>query len=320
MTAERWQQLERIFTEARQLPADARADFVVRACGADQPLREEAVCLLTADEAASQFMAKPALERLAQSVATDGWILRPGERIGAYSILRRLGVGGAGEVWRARDERLGRDVAIKVLLPHLSSDPQRMHGFADEARMASALNHANILTVYDVGEHRGIPFLVAECLEGQSLRRHRRVHGAGTDHERGRRWARRSLCSWSDVVRAAYAAPPVSASQCVRNASRGPDRRSARGVVSERTRPGDAGAYRDAPDREDSGRPLPVRARRHLGVGAGGDRFRSFSPIGGAAPQPRTLVALAAGRMDRCVRPGCTGARCRLAALLRSAS
>ena len=170
MTAERWQQLERIFTEARQLPADARADFVVRACGADQPLREEAVCLLTADEAASQFMAKPALERLAQSVATDGWILRPGERIGAYSILRRLGVGGAGEVWRARDERLGRDVAIKVLLPHLSSDPQRMHRFADEARMASALNHANILTVYDVGEHRGIPFLVAECLEGQSLR------------------------------------------------------------------------------------------------------------------------------------------------------
>jgi serine/threonine protein kinase len=170
MSTERWQRLERIFTEARQLPANARADFVVQACGADDALTKEVVCLLTADEASGEFMARPALERLAQSVASAGWSLRPGERVGAYTVLRRLGVGGAGEVWRARDERLERDVAIKVLLPHLSSDPARMHRFADEARMASALNHANILTVYDVGEHRGIPFLVAECLEGQSLR------------------------------------------------------------------------------------------------------------------------------------------------------
>jgi serine/threonine protein kinase len=115
-------------------------------------------------------MAKTALERLAESVAADGWSLQPGERIGVYTILRRLGAGGAGEVWRARDERLGRDVAIKVLLPHFSSDPERLRRFADEARAAGALNHSNILTVYDVGEHGGIPFLVSECLEGQSLR------------------------------------------------------------------------------------------------------------------------------------------------------
>ena len=115
-------------------------------------------------------MAKPALDQLAQSVASDGWSLHPGERIGAYTILRLLGAGGTGEVWRARDERLRRDVAIKILLPHFASDPERLRRFADEARTASALNHSNILTVYDIGEHRGIPFLVSECLEGQSLR------------------------------------------------------------------------------------------------------------------------------------------------------
>ena len=103
-------------------------------------------------------------------MAREGWSLRPGDRIGAYTILRRLGSGGAGEVWRASDERLNRDVAIKILLPHFSSDRERLRGFADEARTASALNHSNILTVYDIGEHEGVPFLVSECLEGQSVR------------------------------------------------------------------------------------------------------------------------------------------------------
>ena len=141
-----------------------------RECGNDEALRGEALCLLSAEDAAGDFLARPALDRLAQSVAADGWNLQPGERLGAYTILRLLGAGGAGEVWRARDERLGRDVAIKVLLPHFSGDAERLRRFADEARTAGALNHSNILTVYDVGEHRGTPFLVSECLEGESLR------------------------------------------------------------------------------------------------------------------------------------------------------
>ena len=170
MSTERWQQLERIFAEARQLPPDARPEFVARACGADDALQQEALGLLHADLASSEFMAQPALDRLAQGVASDGWGLQPGERIGAYTILKLLGAGGSGEVWRARDERLGRDVAIKILLPHVSSDAEHLRRFADEARMAGALNHANILTVYDVGEHQGIPYVVSECLEGQSLR------------------------------------------------------------------------------------------------------------------------------------------------------
>ena len=75
-----------------------------------------------------------------------------------------------GEVWRARDERLGRDVAIKLLLPHPSNAEERVRAFQNEARAAGTLNHANVLTVYDVGDHEGAPYLVTECLEGEPLR------------------------------------------------------------------------------------------------------------------------------------------------------
>ena len=164
-----WLELERIFTEARALPPDARAAFVSTACSTDE-MRREALALLAADDASGDFLTTPALERLAQTVGSHGWSLQPGERIGAYTVTRLLGAGGMGEVWRARDERLGRDVAIKILLPHFSNDAGRLRRFADEARSAGALNHANILTVYDVGEHDGMPYLVAECLEGRNLR------------------------------------------------------------------------------------------------------------------------------------------------------
>ena len=118
----------------------------------------------------SDFLERPAIDRLAQAFAADGLDLQPGRRIGAYTIVRQLGFGGAGEVWRAKDERLGRDVAIKVLLPHLSTDAEKLSRFAEEARAAGTLNHPNILTVHDVGEHEGMPYLVSECLEGRNLR------------------------------------------------------------------------------------------------------------------------------------------------------
>src|SRR5688572_2601018 len=164
-----WKELERIFEEARTLPADAQTAFVTRACDSDE-MRREALALLAADAASSDFLTKPAFDRLAETIGAEGWSLKPGARIGAYTITRLLGAGGMGEVWRARDERLGRDVAIKILLPHFSNDSDRLRRFADEARAAGSLNHSNILTVYDVGQHHGMPFLVAECLEGATLR------------------------------------------------------------------------------------------------------------------------------------------------------
>jgi serine/threonine protein kinase len=93
-----------------------------------------------------------------------------GTRLGPYEIVGRLGAGGMGEVYRARDPRLGRDVAIKVLPVEVSSDPDRLRRFEQEARAVAALNHANILAVHDIGSDRGVSFIVTELLEGRSLR------------------------------------------------------------------------------------------------------------------------------------------------------
>src|SRR6202040_153620 len=95
--------------------------------------------------------------------------LTPGRKLGPYEILSPLGAGGMGEVYRARDTRLGRDVAIKVLPNHLSSNPDLKQRFEREARAISSLNHPRICTLHDVGHQDGVDFLVMECLEGESL-------------------------------------------------------------------------------------------------------------------------------------------------------
>jgi hypothetical protein len=96
--------------------------------------------------------------------------LAPGTKIGPYEILSPLGAGGMGEVYRARDTRLGRDVAIKVLPASMARDADRLRRFETEARAVAALNHPNILSIHDIGTHDGAPYLVSECLEGKSLR------------------------------------------------------------------------------------------------------------------------------------------------------
>ena len=96
--------------------------------------------------------------------------LSAGARLGPYEILGQIGAGGMGEVYRARDARLHRDVAIKVLPTSFSADPDRLRRFQGEARAASALNHPNILTIHDIGTHDGAPYLVSELLKGESLR------------------------------------------------------------------------------------------------------------------------------------------------------
>jgi Tol biopolymer transport system component len=103
--------------------------------------------------------------------------LATGERLNHYEILSPLGAGGMGEVWRARDTRLNREVAIKVLPADFAKDVDRLKRFEQEARATSALNHPNILTVYDIGDHEGTPFIVAELLEGEELRE--QLNGGG---------------------------------------------------------------------------------------------------------------------------------------------
>src|SRR5512139_473678 len=127
--------------------------------------------------------------------------LSRGTMAGPYRIVGPLGSGGMGEVYRARDERLDRDVAVKVLPAEVAGDPDRLRRFEQEARAAGQLAHPNVLVVHDVGTHEGQPFLVTELLEGETLRAclHRGpvpvrkavevgaqvAHGLAAAHERG---------------------------------------------------------------------------------------------------------------------------------------
>ena len=95
--------------------------------------------------------------------------LNPHTRLGPYEILAPLGAGGMGEVYRARDTRLNREVAIKVLPEHLADDPERRERLEREARAVSSLNHPHICTLHDVGQEQGIHYLVMECVDGIDL-------------------------------------------------------------------------------------------------------------------------------------------------------
>src|SRR6266849_7861655 len=109
--------------------------------------------------------------------------LAAGVRLGPYEIVAPVGAGGMGEVYRARDTRLGRDVAVKVLPSSFSADADRLRRFEQEACAAGALNHPNILSIYDVGTHDGSPYVVSELLEGETLRQ--RISGAALAQRRG---------------------------------------------------------------------------------------------------------------------------------------
>jgi serine/threonine protein kinase len=108
--------------------------------------------------------------------------LTPGTKLARYEIRSQLGAGGMGEVYRARDTEIGRDVAVKVLPSAFSADPNRLQRFQQEACAAGALNHPNILSIYDVGKHIGSPYLVSELLAGETL--HKRIAGASLGQRR----------------------------------------------------------------------------------------------------------------------------------------
>ena len=97
--------------------------------------------------------------------------LSPGTKIGPYEIQSLLGAGGMGEVYRAKDTRLGRDVALKIVLESFAREPDRLRRFELEARAVAALNHPNILAIHDIGQHDGSPFLVSELLDGETCAR-----------------------------------------------------------------------------------------------------------------------------------------------------
>ena len=164
MTPERWQRVERTYLEALDVPGAERAGFLSKACATDEALRREVESLLA--QAGSSFFDTPAMHAVARQIAPEHGTL-VGTHIGPYQVLSLLGVGGMGEVYRAKDTRLQRVVAIKVLSDQDIATPQTLERFQREARAASALNHPHICTIYDVGTDP--PFIAMECLEGETL-------------------------------------------------------------------------------------------------------------------------------------------------------
>jgi serine/threonine protein kinase/Tol biopolymer transport system component len=161
MTGERWQEIKTVLEAALQMDSAERRAYLDRVDCSDQSLRREVESLLAADkQAQTDFLQSPHLTTR----------LEKGTRLGDYEIQSLLGAGGMGEVYRARDLRLRRDVAVKVLPAVVSSDPERLRRFEQEATAAAALNHPNILAVYQMGTYQGAPYLVSELLEGETLR------------------------------------------------------------------------------------------------------------------------------------------------------
>jgi serine/threonine protein kinase len=170
MTPERWRQVEDVLQAALERPAEARAAYLDERCAGDEELKHEAAELLTAHDEATDFMEQPALAHDARVLIHDEYEVSAGRVIGPYRIVERLGAGGMGEVYLAQDSRLGRLVALKVLLSYFASDDERLRRFQREARAASALNHLNILTIYEVGETDEVYFIATEFIDGRTLR------------------------------------------------------------------------------------------------------------------------------------------------------
>ncbi len=161
-----WERIKDIVDGAIGLSPEERPSYIADACNGDANIRREVESLLSSFEKADSFLEVPAFGRPTLRIKT----LEKGEMIGRYEIVRKLGEGGMGSVYLARDRELDRAVAIKVLHSQNERHEDNVQRFAREAKAASALNHPNILTIYEIGEFEGSPYIVSEYIEGVTLR------------------------------------------------------------------------------------------------------------------------------------------------------
>ena len=178
MTTEKWLQIEKLYHGALELDQSERSAYLAEACNGDTELRDEVQALLNYDEQAGSFIEGSALELVARDMAADAPPEEPPDssvdsviprQIGKYRLLNLLGKGGMGEVYLALDTRLNRKVAIKLLPRDLSSNSDLVRRFEQEAQAVSALNHPNIVTIFEFGIFENRYFIVTEYVDGETL-------------------------------------------------------------------------------------------------------------------------------------------------------
>src|SRR5678816_1682298 len=170
MTPERWQQVKEIFNSAITYRPDERSLFISRSSAASDVYKRQVESLIASHEESGSFIDKPAFEAAASLLANEKAELSHGQTIDSYQVISFLSRGGMGEVYLAQDKRLGRKVALKLLPATFTSDDDRLRRFEQEARAASALNHPNIITIYEIRQAGGSHVIATEFVEGETLR------------------------------------------------------------------------------------------------------------------------------------------------------
>ncbi|HEX6649589.1 MAG TPA: protein kinase [Pyrinomonadaceae bacterium] len=170
MSPERWQQVKAIFNSAINYRPDERGVFLSQACSGDENLRQEVESLIASHEQSGSFIDEPAFVAAASLLADEKLELSVGQTIGSYEVLSFISRGGMGEVYLAEDKRLGRKVALKLLPASFTTNDDRLRRFEQEARAASALNHPNIITIYEIRQVGQSHIIATEFVEGETLR------------------------------------------------------------------------------------------------------------------------------------------------------
>ena len=170
MVDEKWQKIREVFDSALRRKPEERQNFIHQACGENKTLLAEVESLLSSLDSAESFMETPAVAEVAGMIEIETRKLEAGKCFGHYEIIKQIGVGGMGEVYLARDKKLDRQVAVKILNEKLIGDNASLQRFIREAKAASALNHPNILVIHEIGGSPNAHFIVSEHIKGKTLR------------------------------------------------------------------------------------------------------------------------------------------------------
>ncbi len=170
MADENWQKMREIFDSALRRKPEERRNYLIEACGRDKTLFREVESLLSSLDSAEDFMETPAVAKVADVIEAETKQLEQGKCFGHYEIIEQIGAGGMGEVYLARDKKLDRKVAVKILNEKFSQDESNLQRFVSEAKAASALNHPNILVIHEIGESGETYYIVSEFIKGKTLR------------------------------------------------------------------------------------------------------------------------------------------------------